>query len=460
MSLVVIDRNQEFQTWKFWSAVSRRWQAPHMYFGPNQGTPMDPIPAADKDAILTACYSDLFLDQVDLPIGPQAGDNGSMDPSYLVPTTNTWKSHELANDNTDPNVVKPSGFNWAYWDLYITEVLQPILAKITARGGTPGVTLRFTNCEKWMRATGSAVLSSTKLDEFAEWVMVFINRLKNTYGITVSYISVKNEPVAAGYNAPLVADMAKKLIQKFAAAVPVITTKVMGPETLTPREMLDTSQGGQGYLAHFVSRGIDGQLGGINYHIYDYDPGIPGAVPDNDARFQMRQWANARGLPTFMTELSTDVKPANPNMWKNTPEQAQAWAKDLVNEMVESWMAGFTFMWNVWSGISPVYQQADSFAMVKLDVNRNYLGWELPVFYANFQKFINNIRPGMKRVACSTNDPTLKVVAWKDAVTKKIVTLVVNDDSLEHTVSINGGDFSDSIVVPAKTVGLSMVTYP
>lgn len=468
MSNVTVDQFNPFQVWKFWGSMARRWQSPHMYYGSQQGVPMDPIPAADKAAILDAVYTEMKNDMIDLGVDV-FGDNGGVDPSYQgTGLPNEWKSFETANDNTNAFVIKASGYNWAYWNKIITEVVQPAFSRITARGGTPMLNLRVGGVEKWMRATGTNVLSSTKLDEFAEWILALVLQLKNVYGINVAYVSAKNEPEGQGYTPGLVADMAKKLIERFAANN--LTTKVIAPETVTPRAALDTNQCspqghcGQGFLAHLVSRGIDTTIGGVAYHIYDYDPANPVqqeglGLPDQDARYWLRTWANARSKPVFMTELSTDVKPYDPSHWNDTQSQAVDWCKDIINEMTETWMAGFTFMWAFWSGCSPVNQSANSYAVIKLDANRNYLGWAKPQFYDYFKLFINNIRPGMERVACSSDDPELKVVAWKDAPASKVVTFALNTGTAEKTVAISGNGWSDTLVVPAQQLGVSTKIY-
>lgn len=422
---VSIDASKTYQTWRAWGSMSQRWDSPHMYYGPNQGPPIDRVPAAEKEKILDVLYRDLRLDWIELPI-----KGGAIDPSLPGPTPG-WLSHEIHNDNADPFDMDWSQFDFAWWDGAVPIVLGAF-ARIQARGETPIFSLRVGALEGWMTHDGAL-----DVEEYAEWVCAVVLYLRETYNLTPTWISVMNEPDGMGDMSATTMALAVAALENRLAGLG-LPGRVAAVETVTPAAA-------PAYLQALA--GVIGSVAQIRYHIYDNDASV-GLAPNLPARNAIRDFAALYGVPTAVTEMGSDVKQNRRTFWNDTPEQALAHANDYVNEMVEGGVSSLIMTLNFWTNSSP-YFGTDAFAILNFDEQNAYAyqGFKRPVIYGVLGEFINNIRPGMVRVEAKSDDPSVRVVCF--TAPGRTALVVVNNGTADKDVRTPDGLGG---VVPAKGV--------
>jgi hypothetical protein len=446
---VSIGPSNEHQTWVAWSTYSRRWDAPHMYYGGRHhaeplGNVVDLIPAGAKETILDLLYTRLFLNGISLSLRGY-----SMDPEFTasIPPPG-WRSHRFAGAQG------PADFS--YWSNHLP-IVQGALERIRRRNDTPVLFLRGDSAERWMNPQGSGVgLDLARIPDWANWAWELLDYFYRN-NLQFDYFSVQNEPDGQGVTAPILAAMTQALLQRLGSDPRFQNKpKVLVPETVTPIAAFNNSYLGELQSPDWGTPPLIARLGGLCYHQYDYDPKIGNSRqlprrPPRDSLNSIRNYTiPPHNLKTFMPEMSDDVKDDRNSYWNGTTDQAVQWAKDCVDEMVEANVSGITLMWNFWSNVNPT-QGINSY--VNLGLSRQYSqssGWslqytghQLPPHYHYLSKFVNHIRSGMIRVDATSTDPHVQVVAFRDAAS--LVIVAVNDRPQASSVpepvmlSLNGG---------------------
>jgi hypothetical protein len=425
---VTVDVGLRYQTWSMWTALNRRWDAPHMYYGPEQGEPLDLVPAEDQAAILDLVYTDLAQNGFELVL-----QGGSQDPSFNE-ASHDWLAHEQENDNDDPFDLDASALVFDYW-IPFAAIAQEAVERIEARGVQPALGLRVSNVPAWMSAEGSA-----NAEEYAEWVTALVLHLQDEYGLALVYISVNNEPEGNGVGPDVLAERAVALESRLRSLN--LDTRVAAPETVTPGDA-DT----MGYLDALESTGAASDLLYLNYHAYDNDPSV-GTQANLEARALLADFAAEHGALTYFSEQSDDVKANRRTYWNDTPEQALAWAEDLVREMTVTQISAYCQQWNFWSNTNENLGSSAYVTVLLGDAasGYEYLGYETPAFYDTLRVFVNSVTPGMVRVDASTDLPDVGVVAWLDDTDGRLVVIAVNSGASDATVALASGE---SGTVPA-----------
>ena len=109
---------------------------------------------------------------------------------------NEWKDfrYQKINDNDDPDVVNLDGYQFARFDYAVEQMLLPLKSAVEANGETLYINLCYVDF-KWTEATLQGNIShANNEEEYAEFISVFLNRLKNKYGISVDAIEIILEP--------------------------------------------------------------------------------------------------------------------------------------------------------------------------------------------------------------------------------------------------------------------------
>lgn len=144
-----------------------------------------------KDEVVRRAVDEYGLDRLRLEVragmeNPRAWwsdfENGNA-------TLREWQlsRYESINDNNDPNVAAPGGFNFGEVDRKITDIVNPMRALLEQRGRQLYVALNYV-------AFGDKRFHSSEPLEYAEFMAEAMKHIRDTYGWVPDGIEVKLEP--------------------------------------------------------------------------------------------------------------------------------------------------------------------------------------------------------------------------------------------------------------------------
>ena len=109
----------------------------------------------------------------------------------------TWMV--ATNDNDDPFVVDPRGFQWSFFDYVTDTVFQPIRRALEARGETLYVNLNYVDF--WLGAGTKAFPAMRQPEEYAEFIRAVFDHLKARNGWVPDGVELNLEPENSPYSA-------------------------------------------------------------------------------------------------------------------------------------------------------------------------------------------------------------------------------------------------------------------
>jgi hypothetical protein len=93
------------------------------------------------------------------------------------------------NDNSDPFVINPAGFQWGHLDFGIEETVLPLRQRLQARGENLYVVLNFNST-----GPGAAALYRDFPEEYAELALAAFQHIQQKYGFVPNGLELVNEP--------------------------------------------------------------------------------------------------------------------------------------------------------------------------------------------------------------------------------------------------------------------------
>ncbi|MEO6445997.1 MAG: Ig-like domain-containing protein, partial [Gemmatimonadaceae bacterium] len=178
---ITVNGAQTFQTMTGWEALAEIGQAecdPRAY-------------QSYKSGVLDRAANELGINRIRLGLR-----NGFENPvDQFLPfragqlTFNQWKVFwfRVMNDNNDPFVLNPAGFNWGYLDYTMDELVVPLKQRLAARGEGFWLNLSYTGAN-----TGD--LHRDNPEEYAELVLAAFQHLQQKYGWVPNSLEIVNEP--------------------------------------------------------------------------------------------------------------------------------------------------------------------------------------------------------------------------------------------------------------------------
>ena len=326
---------------------------------------------------------------------PPAGDQKRiLDALYVDLGLTRVRFHpeglEVVNDDADPRSTDLSKFNfaWTAADGHIAAVKALLPRGVTTYYASP------LSLESWMNEDNP--------DEYVEWAMVMLRHWRQQ-GLEMPYFSLMNEP---GYYQGLkswsgtwLRDVAKRLGERMRAEG--FTTKLVVPDDISPVAAYPRLQT---ILADADARQY---VGAVAYHLY--------ARGSEDG---IAQLAKRYGIPVWMTEYST------PGDWR-------AWADEMHELLAVHDVSAIAYMWGYlgdWDGSQ----------LVRLRVaGGSYTGFALNRQYYVMGQYSRFVRPGAVRIAATSSDAEVKVVAFVSGT--KPVVVATNTGSRDHTVRFELG---------------------
>lgn len=101
--------------------------------------------------------------------------------------------YEKVNDNNDPSVTNLAGFQFSALDYQVERMLLPMKAALAARGEELRINVNYLDF-KWNSARQGPLSHATNPAEFAEFVLVCFQHLRDKYGITPHSFEMILEP--------------------------------------------------------------------------------------------------------------------------------------------------------------------------------------------------------------------------------------------------------------------------
>ena len=297
---------------------------------------------------------------------------------------------EAVNDNADPLSTDLSKFNfsWKAADGHIAAVRSLQARGLTTYFASP---LRV---ESWMNESNP--------DEYVEWAMAMLRHWRSA-GLEMPYFSLMNEPSFYGgeksWSGAWLRDVAKRLGARLRAEK--FATKLVAPDDVSPANAYARLQT---ILADPDARQY---IGAVAYHLYDRG--------NEDA---VAKLAKQYGIPVWMTEYST-------------PEDWRAWAGIMHELLATADVSAIDYMWGF-------FGDWDRSQLVRVKVRgSSYAGFDFNRQYYVMGQYSRYVRPGAVRIAATSSDPALKVVAFLDGA--RPVVVVTNLGAREHTVRFELG---------------------
>ncbi|MES2179273.1 MAG: hypothetical protein V4550_15550 [Gemmatimonadota bacterium] len=189
---VTLDAHTRFQTIDAWATNLRLWEEDKRNDRYNHSIE----PALDN--VFTFLVDSVGINGVRLEI-----------PSGIENPTSRWAGYrsgkvpysafqrarfEKINDNDDPRVADTSGFQFDDLDFRIERMFLPLKRRLEARGETLHVNVNYVDF-KWKQDSQQGTLSHAKNpEEFAEFVVVCFQHLRQKYGIVPDAFEVILEP--------------------------------------------------------------------------------------------------------------------------------------------------------------------------------------------------------------------------------------------------------------------------
>ena len=178
---ITVNGAQQFQTMTGWEALMEIGQAecdPRAY-------------RTYKNEVLDRAANELGINRI--RVGLRNGFENPTDYWLGMATGQTtfdqWKTtwFRVVNDNSDPFVINPAGFNWGYLDYTINELILPLKQRLAARGESFWFNLSYTGAN-------SGQLHRDNPEEYAEFVLAAFQHIQQKYGFIPNSFELVNEP--------------------------------------------------------------------------------------------------------------------------------------------------------------------------------------------------------------------------------------------------------------------------
>ena len=142
---------------------------------PSSLTSASAMTEAQWSSLLDLAVNEMGVNRMRLDVA--AGTEGPNGTGYAI-----------VNDNADPNVIDPAGFNWTTLDQRIDRVILPWRQRVLARQETPYINLQYVD------KADSSFEHYANPQEYAEFMVAVFQHLRTKYGFVPDAIEVIHQP--------------------------------------------------------------------------------------------------------------------------------------------------------------------------------------------------------------------------------------------------------------------------
>lgn len=381
-----------------------------------------------RSAAVKAAFGDVGISRGALQIGVSE-----------TPANATDRWGQRANDNPDPFVINPSGFNFADSDVLRNRVLIPAAA-YGYSDLTLGPFISLQGQTSWLGGI-RAVDYGRYLDEAAEHVLAVLQHWRDSYGLVPSLLYLFNEPTSGNrelnsFSTQEVVDLVKRIGSRLWANG-FNQVRFLVPNEETIGRSLEVARA---ILADPAARPF---VGAIGYHPYPY--GSVYASPRNiletsgsgtpdRATVQQLQALQALGVqygvPVWMTEVSEG--PGNTDYGFDAIENVLARAIHIHDNFEYAGAAAYFGMVTIWDSRShaehfagrlvPFLSEQSGMVLADLDAGR-VLITGMGYAVGHYARWLNI---GAIRIEATSDEPRIIAAAFRDAARGRIIVVVVN----------------------------------
>lgn len=314
----------------------------------------------------------------------------------------TWMV--ATNDNADPFVADPDGFQWGWFDTQIETMVLPMRVHLARRGERLYVNLNYVDF--FLTRGVKPFAQMREADEYAELVLVTFQHMQERFGFVPDAVELNLEPENTTYTG---AEMGRALVateRRLAAAG--FHPEFIGPSTTRAANAIPW------HNAMLAVPGARGLLREFSYHTYT---GVSTAT---------RQAIRIRGLRDSMRT----------SMLEHIGAGFDGLYEDLTVAHVSAWEQ-FTLAYcgmRSQPGNGGVYYQVDQSDPQAPRVNMTYEARLLRQVFAW-------VRPGAVRVAAVSQDPAVRVLAFVDEGGRETVVLRSREDRAVRVRGLSPGRY-------------------
>ena len=392
---LTVNSGQTFQTWRGWEATpSAGWK----------------VSQSAYDSLSGLAANDLGITRLRLEV------SGNVIESQNRPgTCGASQAYVGLNDNSNPAVVNPAGFDWLCFDEKVVNYILPLKQRVEGLG------LPFTLNVCYVGFITSSAFQQTSPAEYGELVNVVLDHLKNNYGLEPDIWEVRLEP-ETGYqvNGTQVGQM---LAAGAARARAAGYNKVMFA--------LPSTANADNAVPYFNQAmavpGVSPFVSELVYHRY--------AGPTGNTLASIHTTTLPAGVETAMLEWFSSTEHT---LWQDlTQADVSSWAKYV--------LAG------------PFPNAASGNQLYYADVANQRFYLRAPTYY--LRQYMRYIKPGDVRVGTSTSLSGVEPVAFRNPQGR--ITVVANAPSIQtfHIGGLPAGTYTVtySTATALGVVGSSIV---
>lgn len=216
----------------------------------------------------------------------------------------TW--FNPVNDNADPNVANPAGFQWAWFDHHIEQIVNPLRQRLQARGEQLFVNLTFVDFFQ-QGVTKSYQIMHTPA-EYAELALVTFQHIRNKYGWVPDALEIALEPENQSYYG---IDLGRAIV----ATVNRLAAAGFHPQIIAP-STASMANAATFYDAMIAVPGAAGLIDELAYHRYiAVSSGALQAIVTRATRDGLRT-SMLEHIGSGIDDLWTDITVGNVSAWQ------------------------------------------------------------------------------------------------------------------------------------------------
>lgn len=218
-----------------------------------------------------------------------------------------WKATWFVpvNDNADPNVADPAGFQWTWFDHHIEQIVNPLRQRLQARGEQLFVNLTFVDF--WQTASKPFQIMKSPA-EYAELAVMTFQHIRNKYGWVPDALEIALEPENQQYYG---VDMGRALV----ATVNRLAAAGFHPQIIAP-STASMANAATYYDAMMAVPGVPGLIDELAYHRYiAVSSGALHAIATRAARDGIRT-SMLEHIGSGPDDLWTDLTVGNVSAWQ------------------------------------------------------------------------------------------------------------------------------------------------
>jgi glucuronoarabinoxylan endo-1,4-beta-xylanase len=366
-------------------------------------------------------------DLLNLMFSPAAGMGYSILRNQIGngPAENTKNKGQVASIEPEPGVFSWTGDEDQIW--LMNEAKKRGCTRFFSSAWSPPSWMK-TSHDEW-----AGELDTSKYQQYADYLATYVLEYKKRYDLDIYAISPQNEPNFTPTQKYASCRWTGSQMTKFLRQFLIPTFAAKGVEA---KIVVDEHEHWSDDMINEIlaDPACDKAIEIVAAHAYAPTSAPYVSINTRTGRFET---AIKQGKTIWQTEVSAgDANITNMN-------DGVYWARVLHTHMIEDNVSA----WLYWWGAEVTTSRS---ALITLDAqNKSY---QLSKRFFTIGHFARFIRPGFHRVDAAPNPaPNTFFSAYLAPTGKQLVCVAINDDAVEHPLTIQCGGFTGTTCVPMRT---------